>query len=41
LNALDMKTDRYGGYYYYYASRAEGTERIPNPEAPSQDQEPR
>ena len=41
LNALDMKTDRYGGYYYYYASRAEGAERIPNPEAPSQDPEPR
>ena len=41
LNALDMKTDRYGGYYYYYASRAEGAERVPNPEAPSQDPEPR
>ncbi len=27
MNAVDMKSERYGGYYYYYASRAEGAKR--------------
>jgi capsular exopolysaccharide synthesis family protein len=45
MNAVDMKSERYGGYYYYYASRAESAKRQsdseptspPDPSAPDPD----